>query len=40
MRMGVKVREKRGKLHLDIYHGGKWDIQDPIAGRKKTCHVP
>jgi integrase len=72
--MGVKVREKRGKLHLDIYHGGKrmwealrlaltpdkaqnkeimrmaeicrskretqllagsWDIQDPIAGRKK-----
>jgi hypothetical protein len=21
--MGVKVREKRGKLYLDIYHGGK-----------------
>jgi integrase len=72
--MGVKVREKRGKLYLDIYMGGKrtwealhltltndknqnreimhmaeicrsrketqllagsWDIQDPIAGRKK-----
>ncbi|MDR1901166.1 MAG: site-specific integrase [Treponema sp.] len=72
--MGVKVREKRGKLYLDIYLGGKrtweslhltltndknqnkeilryadicrskretqlltssWDIQDPIAGRKK-----
>jgi hypothetical protein len=76
--MSVKVREKRGKLYLDIYIGGKrtwealhlaltndknqnkeimcmaeicrlkretqllagsWDIQDPIAGRKKlvTC---
>jgi hypothetical protein len=72
--MGVKIREKRGKLYLDIYAGGKrawealhlavtpdknrnkeimrlaeicrsqkesqlpagsWDIQDPIAGRKK-----
>jgi integrase len=72
--MGVKVREKRGKLYLDIYTGGKrtwealhltltpdrnqnkeimrmaevcrskretqllagsWDIQDPVAGRKK-----
>jgi integrase len=72
--MSVKVREKRGKLYLDIYIGGKrtwealhlaltndkvqnkeimrmaeicrskretqllagsWDIQDPIAGRKK-----
>jgi integrase len=72
--MSVKVREKRGKLYLDIYVGGKrtwealhltlttdknqnkeiirmaeicrskretqllagsWDIQDPIAGRKK-----
>jgi integrase len=72
--MSVKVREKRGKLYLDIYMGGKrtwetlhltltpdkaqnkeimrfaeicrskretqlltgsWDIQDPIAGRKK-----
>jgi integrase len=72
--MGVKIREKRGKLYLDIYGGGKrvwealhltltadknqnreimrlaeicrskretqllagsWDIQDPVAGRKK-----
>jgi hypothetical protein len=72
--MSVKIREKRGKLYLDIYTGGKrtwealrltlttdknqnkeimrmaeicrskretqllagsWDIQDPIAGRKK-----
>jgi integrase len=72
--MSVKVREKRGKLYLDIYMGGKrtwealhlaltndktqnkeimrmaeicrskretqmlagsWDIQDPIAGKKK-----
>jgi integrase len=72
--MGVKIREKRGKLYLDIYAGGKrtwealrltltndktqnkeimriaeicrsmretqilagtWDIQDPVAGRKK-----
>jgi integrase len=72
--MGVKIREKRGKLYLDIYTGGKrtwealhltltgdrnrnkeimrmadicrskretqmlagsWDIQDPVAGRKK-----
>jgi integrase len=72
--MSVKVREKRGKLYLDIYMGGKrtwealrltlttdknqnkeimrmaeicrskretqllagsWDIQDPVAGRKK-----
>jgi integrase len=72
--MSVKVREKRGKLYLDIYMGGRrtwealhltltndknqnkeimrmadicrsiketqllagsWDIQDPIAGRKK-----
>jgi integrase len=72
--MGVKVREKRGKLYLDVYISGKrtwealhltltsdraqnkeimrfaeicrskretqlltgsWDIQDPIAGRKK-----
>jgi integrase len=72
--MGVKIREKRGKLYLDIYIGGKrtwealhltltndktqnkeiirmaeicrskretqllaglWNIQDPIAGRKK-----
>jgi integrase len=72
--MGVKIREKRGKLYLDIYQGGKrswealrlslsndkaqnkeimrlaeicrskretqllagsWDIQDPVAGRKK-----
>jgi integrase len=72
--MGVKVREKRGRLYLDIYDGGRrtweslrltltndknqnkeimrladicrskresqlltgaWDIQDPIAGRKK-----
>jgi hypothetical protein len=72
--MGVKVREKRGKLYLDIYTEGKrtweslhltltadkvqnkeimrvadicrskretqllagsWDIQDPVAGRKK-----
>jgi integrase len=72
--MGVKIREKRGKLYLDIYMAGKrtweslrltltadrnqnkeimrmaeicrskretqllagsWDIQDPVAGRKK-----
>jgi integrase len=72
--MSVKIREKRGKLYLDIYMGGKrtwetlhltltndknqnkeimrtaeicrskketqllagsWDIQDPIAGKKK-----
>jgi integrase len=72
--MGVKIREKRGKLYLDIYMNGKrtwealhlaltpdktqnkeimrmaeicrskketqmlagsWDIQDPVAGRKK-----
>jgi integrase len=72
--MGVKIREKRGKLYLDIYMGGKrtwaalhltltndknqnkeimrmaeicrskketqllagsWDIQDPIAGKKR-----
>jgi hypothetical protein len=74
--MSVKIREKRGKLYLDIYTGGKrnwealrlaltsdktqnkeimrlaeicrskreaqllagsWDIQDPIAGRKKLA---
>ena len=25
--MGVKVREKRGKLYLDVYHNGrrKWE---------------
>jgi integrase len=72
--MSVKIREKRGKLYLDIYQGGKrswealhltltpdkaqnreimkladicrskremqllagsWDIQDPVAGRKR-----
>jgi hypothetical protein len=76
--MGVKIREKRGNLYLDIYAGGKrtwealhlsltsdktqnkeimrlaeicrskkelqllagsWDIQDPIAGRKKTSSL-
>jgi integrase len=74
--MGVKIRQKRGKLYLDIYQGGKrtwealhlsitadktqnkevwrlaeicrskretqllagvWDIQDPVAGRKKLA---
>jgi integrase len=74
--MGVKIREKRGKLYLDVYMGGRrtwealhltfgndknqnkeimrmaeicrskreaqllagsWDIQDPIAGRKRLA---